>query len=369
MKQHLHKLWPTTHGTHRAIGMSRIRPTFMRQRLQDLGGYMGAGGSGRHRTFFDSGSAAAATATTLGAKAKLALIFGGAASTFALTYYQFTTPQANGSGQVHPDSPQSPVADGESKPTGNMISYEEVKRHNTAESCWVIINGIVYDVTEFLDVHPGGRHVILKAAGTDATRLFTPIHPPNTLETFPNLIRVGAVDPETVPKLIFEPTEEEKRIAEIRANLPPPSAALNLDDIEGLAQGVLSATAWAYYSSAGDDEITNRENSAAYWRFWFRPRVLNKISHASPTTTVLSFPSSLPIFVAPAALARLGHPGGEVNITKAAAKEGIIQGVSNNASCSIEEIMEAKEANQHLFFQVSKDRNPFLPSTISRDAD
>ncbi|KAG8858603.1 Cytochrome b2, mitochondrial precursor [Serendipita sp. 411] len=236
--------------------MSRIRPTFMRQRLQDLGGYMGAGGSGRHRTFFDSGSAAAATATTLGAKAKLALIFGGAASTFALTYYQFTTPQANGSGQVHPDSPQSPVADGESKPTGNMISYEEVKRHNTAESCWVIINGIVYDVTEFLDVHPGGRHVILKAAGTDATRLFTPIHPPNTLETFPNLIRVGAVDPETVPKLIFEPTEEEKRIAEIRANLPPPSAALNLDDIEGLAQGVLSATAWAYYSSAGDDEIS-----------------------------------------------------------------------------------------------------------------
>jgi len=66
----------------------------------------------------------------------------------------------------------------------------------------------------------------------------------------------------------------------------------------------------------------------------------------------LSFPSSLPIFVAPAALARLGHSGGEVNITKASAKEGIIQGISNNASCSIEEIMEARERGQPLFFQV-----------------
>ncbi|KAG8814621.1 Cytochrome b2, mitochondrial precursor [Serendipita sp. 399] len=330
--------------------MSRIRPTFTRQRLSNSGVHTGTGGLGHRRTFFlDSGSAAAATATTFGAKAKAALIFGGAASTFMLvsspsataftllqminycswdppgqfyavlnscalrvltatqTYYQFVTPQANEQAGIHPDSPQNHSTEGESNPTGSFISYEEVKRHNTAESCWVIINGVVYDVTEFLDLHPGGRHVILKAAGTDATRLFTPIHPPNTLDTFPDLIRVGFVDPDTLPRLLLEPTAEETRIAEARANLPPPSAALNLDDIEALAQGVLSATAWAYYSSAGDDEIT---------------------------------------------LARLGHPGGEVNITKAAAKEGIIQGLSNNASCSIEEIIEAREKDQPLFFQI-----------------
>jgi len=77
------------------------------------------------------------------------------------------------------------------------------------------------------------------------------------------------------------------------------------------------------------------------------------VSHADPATNLLSFPSSLPIFVAPAALARLGHAGGEVNITKAAAKEQIIQGVSNNASCSIEEIIEARQPGQPIFFQVS----------------
>ena len=37
--------------------------------------------------------------------------------------------------------------------------------------------------------------------------------------------------------------------------------------------------------------------------------------------------SSLPIFVAPAALARLGHPDGEMNLTRAAGAEGILQSV------------------------------------------
>jgi L-lactate dehydrogenase (cytochrome) len=38
-------------------------------------------------------------------------------------------------------------------------------------------------------------------------------------------------------------------------------------------------------------------------------------------------PSSLPIFIAPAALARLGHPDGEMNLVRAAGKAGILQGV------------------------------------------
>lgn len=38
--------------------------------------------------------------------------------------------------------------------------------------------------------------------------------------------------------------------------------------------------------------------------------------------------SSLPIFIAPAALARLGHPDGEMNLVRAAGSERILQGVS-----------------------------------------
>lgn len=42
---------------------------------------------------------------------------------------------------------------------------------------------------------------------------------------------------------------------------------------------------------------------------------------------MLGFSCSLPIFICPAALARLGHPDGEMNLVKAAAKEDIIMGV------------------------------------------
>ena len=43
--------------------------------------------------------------------------------------------------------------------------------------------------------------------------------------------------------------------------------------------------------------------------------------------------SSLPIFIAPAALARLGHPDGEMNLVRAAGLEGILQGASEHPRC------------------------------------
>src|SRR6266404_9073826 len=54
---------------------------------------------------------------------------------------------------------------------------------------------------------------------------------------------------------------------------------------------------------------------------------LNKVSKVSTESTILGMPSSLPIFVSPAALARLGHPDGEMNLVRAAGKAGILQGV------------------------------------------
>jgi isopentenyl diphosphate isomerase/L-lactate dehydrogenase-like FMN-dependent dehydrogenase len=55
---------------------------------------------------------------------------------------------------------------------------------------------------------------------------------------------------------------------------------------------------------------------------------LNKISDTDTTTSVLGLGTSLPIYIAPAALARLGHPDGEMNLTRAAGNAGILQGVS-----------------------------------------
>lgn len=59
-----------------------------------------------------------------------------------------------------------------------------------------------------------------------------PIHPPNILSHLPPEAHLGPIDPETLPAAAFEATEEETRIAQARAGLPDPSAALNLQDIE-----------------------------------------------------------------------------------------------------------------------------------------
>lgn len=54
--------------------------------------------------------------------------------------------------------------------SAKVISKDEVAKHRTAQDCWVIIDGQVYDVTVFLRTHPGGSGAILPFAGRDITR-------------------------------------------------------------------------------------------------------------------------------------------------------------------------------------------------------
>lgn len=59
----------------------------------------------------------------------------------------------------------------------------------------------------------------------------------------------------------------------------------------------MSEKAWAYYSSASDDEITIRENHAAYHRIWFRPRVLRDVTEVDFATKILGHASSMPLYI------------------------------------------------------------------------
>lgn len=49
------------------------------------------------------------------------------------------------------------------------FTREEVSKHNLKSDCWIIINGGVYDVTSYLQDHPGGSYTIMDNAGKDAT--------------------------------------------------------------------------------------------------------------------------------------------------------------------------------------------------------
>eukprot|EP01126_Amoeba_proteus_P062689 TRINITY_DN8568_c0_g1_i7.p1 TRINITY_DN8568_c0_g1~~TRINITY_DN8568_c0_g1_i7.p1 ORF type:complete len:265 (+),score=62.33 TRINITY_DN8568_c0_g1_i7:512-1306(+) len=53
----------------------------------------------------------------------------------------------------------------------NEYTMEEVSKHSTPKDCWMVISGKVYNVSKFVDEHPGGE-IILEGAGKDATQLF-----------------------------------------------------------------------------------------------------------------------------------------------------------------------------------------------------
>ena len=56
------------------------------------------------------------------------------------------------------------------------VSHQELAKHNKPEDCWMAVRGKVYNVTRYLDFHPGGRDQLLRGAGIDATKLFDQYH-------------------------------------------------------------------------------------------------------------------------------------------------------------------------------------------------
>ncbi|KAG9285797.1 hypothetical protein G9A89_013222 [Geosiphon pyriformis] len=240
-----------------------------------------------------------------------------------------------------------------------LISAQEIAKHNKREDCWVIIHGKVYDLTNFLPDHPGGIKVILQQAGKDATAAFDPIHPKDIIQKYlPPEVCLGAVDPNTVIKTQKVETEEEKRRRLAFDKRPALGEMLNSFDFEAVASQVLSAGAWAYYSSGADDEITLRENYNAFHRIWLRPRVMVNVRHVDMSTKILGYPSSFPLYISATALGKLGHPEGEVVLTRAAHTHKIIQMIPTLASCSLDEITQACGEGQIQFFQlyVNQDR-------------
>merc|ERR1719160_587406 len=67
---------------------------------------------------------------------------------------------------------------------GGGFTMEEVAKHTTKGDCWVALNGMVLDVTNFLKDHPGGELAILTFAGKDASEEFNMIHPPDVIEKY-----------------------------------------------------------------------------------------------------------------------------------------------------------------------------------------
>ncbi|XP_018425922.1 PREDICTED: cytochrome b5 type B isoform X3 [Nanorana parkeri] len=51
-------------------------------------------------------------------------------------------------------------------------TLEDVQKRNSAKELWLVIHGRVYDITSFVEEHPGGEEVLFEQAGGDATESF-----------------------------------------------------------------------------------------------------------------------------------------------------------------------------------------------------
>ncbi|OQD94974.1 hypothetical protein PENSOL_c023G01191 [Penicillium solitum] len=53
-----------------------------------------------------------------------------------------------------------------------MYTLEEVQQHNKPDDIWIVLHNKVYDVTKYLEDHPGGSAILIEVGGTDATEAF-----------------------------------------------------------------------------------------------------------------------------------------------------------------------------------------------------
>ncbi|KAI3705870.1 hypothetical protein L1987_76119 [Smallanthus sonchifolius] len=79
------------------------------------------------------------------------------------------------------------------------LVFDDVAKHNKADDCWLIISGKVYDVTPFIDDHPGGGEVWLRATGKDATVDFGDVGHSDIAKGKMKKYCIGEIDQSTIP--------------------------------------------------------------------------------------------------------------------------------------------------------------------------
>ncbi|KAL2833385.1 FMN-dependent dehydrogenase-domain-containing protein [Aspergillus cavernicola] len=247
-----------------------------------------------------------------------------------------------------------------------LLSTHEVSIHQTPDDCWIVVDNQVWDVTDFLDKHPGGPTIILKYAGRDATKAYSEVHTPGLLraELAPEQYK-GKLDESTIHEDWHKQPASENPEVVWENDKPPLETLINSHDFELVASKTASKKTWAFYSSAATDLITRDANKSCFDRIWFRPRVLRNVRSVDTKSKILGVDTSLPLFVSPAAMAKLIHPEGERAIARACESRGIMQGISNNSSYTMEELRNTAPGAS-FFFQLYVNRERAKSAALLR---
>jgi isopentenyl diphosphate isomerase/L-lactate dehydrogenase-like FMN-dependent dehydrogenase len=124
---------------------------------------------------------------------------------------------------------------------------------------------------------------------------------------------------------------------------------INIGDFERVAGEKLDAGVAGYFFGGAGDELTLRENVAAWSGWRLRPRVLAGLGEWSTAAEVLDDEVSMPILVAPVAYQGLVDPGGEAAMARAAAATGAVMCLSTLATARPREVAAAAPGGRRWF--------------------
>jgi 4-hydroxymandelate oxidase len=125
---------------------------------------------------------------------------------------------------------------------------------------------------------------------------------------------------------------------------------VGLAELETRAREKLSQHAFDYYAGGAHDEVTLRDNVAAFARLRLHHRVLVDVSARDTSATVLGQRLTSPVIVAPTAFQKMAHPEGECGTARAAGAQGTVMVLSSLANTSVEDV--ARAATGPLWFQL-----------------
>ncbi|GAP90695.1 putative acyl- dehydrogenase [Rosellinia necatrix] len=118
------------------------------------------------------------------------------------------------------------------------FSKADVASHNKGDSLWIVVDDDVYDLTKFQDDHPGGKKILTRVAGKDASKQFWKYHNEGILKKYKPTLQIGSLDskPKSEPKP--EPQAEAKPSTTLAAPVPAKAAAQpsQQEDAEALEQ-------------------------------------------------------------------------------------------------------------------------------------
>lgn len=283
-----------------------------------------------------------------------------------------------------------------------LITQSELSKHNRMGDIWVSIHGHVYDVSEFIESHPGGVDKLMKFAGKDGTRGFRMQHPEVYLERFLDqdwykgeLVKeakkdtkkkketdtiegikigkriAGSSDEEYYKALVKEHikpikvkkaklSESERLITYSDEQKPHISQIFNLSDFETVAKHLLPPLVYSFIQSGSDNEYSVLENRRALGRIFFRPKCLVDVENNSSKSNVLGCSIDVPFIIGTLNGSDLMNGKGDDNfVIECANDSGILPMVSNASHISLDDVAQR---NSSILYQFSIDSKESLAS-------